>query len=249
MHASKSIGAILVFYKTPLKQKKSAMKQLSKIADKNMLVCIDNSKNNQGYAYGVNKGIRKLQKQKPDLLIIANPDIHLHDITRSIIIDTAQHFDIFGFPFHEKKQTYYSGVIDRLNMSGGFTQEKEKKRYVETDFVSGSLMCVKSKIFEKIGYFNTKYFMYYEDVEFCLRAKKNNKTVGIRTDVVYTHTSSSTVDKKYYLIRNRLLTLFRYGTFKQKLHELLALPKHCSMNMDNTKLRAFKGFIYQLLLK
>ncbi|MCR4329948.1 MAG: hypothetical protein NUV65_05395 [Candidatus Roizmanbacteria bacterium] len=247
MPKNKTIGAVLVFYNTQQKQMDSAIQQFNRIADANMLLCIDNSKNNVGYAKAVNKGIRSLQKYKLDVLIIANPDIDIHKITRATILETAQHFDIFGFPFREKKQTYYRGVIDNLNMSGGFTHKKENNTYVKTDFVSGSFMCIKSSVFEKIGYFNTQYFMYYEDVEFCLRAKKNEKSIGIRTDKLYTHISTSTPNKEYYLTRNRLLLLFRYGTIKQKLHEIIAFPKHCSIIINKQKLIALKDFIYMFL--
>ncbi|HEX9744597.1 MAG TPA: glycosyltransferase family 2 protein [bacterium] len=39
------------------------------------------------------------------------------------------------------------------------------------DYVSGCAMCVKKKVFEKIGYLDESFPMYYEDTDFCLRAK------------------------------------------------------------------------------
>jgi len=243
MPKNKTIGVVLVFYNTPQKQMKSVVQQFNTIADTNMLLCIDNSKHNIGYARAVNKGIRSLQKNKPDIVIIANPDIEILKITRTTIFETAQHFDIFGFPFRENEHTYYVGKIDRLNMSGGFSQSKETNMYTPSDFISGSFMCVNNNIFNGIGYFNTSYFMYYEDVEFCIRAKRNRIRIGIRTDVQYTHMSTINPDKEYYLTRNRLLLLSRYGTLKQKLHEIVASVKHCLLPIHKVKIRAVKDFI------
>ena len=246
MVKNKSIGAVVVFYKTSQKQKKSIVAQLNKIVNKNMIVCIDTTKNNFGFAHGVNKGIQKLLKHKTDIIIVANPDIHLFNITRAKLFETAKHFAIFGFPFRENTNIFYAGVIDPWNMSGGFTQKQERKIYKKTDFVSGSFMCIQRNVINKIGIFDTRYFMYYEDVEYCLRARKSGFSIGIRTDSIYEHAGSATKNKEYYLIRNRLLTLFRYGTVIQKLHEIAALPKHCTINTNNIalKLRAVKDFLH-----
>lgn len=246
MYKNKSIGAVVVFYKTSHKNKKSIVAQLNKIVDKNILVCIDNTKNNLGFAHGVNKGIQKLLKQKTDIIIVANPDIHLFNITRTKLFEAANRFAIFGFPFRENTNIFYAGVIDPWNMSGGFTQKQERKKYIKTDFVSGSFMCIQRSVINKIGNFDTRYFMYYEDVEYCLRARKNGFSIGIRTDNIYEHAGGVVKNKEYYLIRNRLLTLFRYGTIIQKLHEIAALPKHCTTNMNNIalKLRAVTDFLY-----
>ena len=43
----------------------------------------------------------------------------------------------------------------------------------EVDCVSGCFMLIKNEIFSKIGYLDEKFFMYYEDAEFCKRLKSN----------------------------------------------------------------------------
>ena len=48
----------------------------------------------------------------------------------------------------------------------------------EVDAISGSFMLTKKSVLEKIGLFDEDYFMYGEDVEFCLRAKR----LGIKVD-------------------------------------------------------------------
>jgi len=48
-------------------------------------------------------------------------------------------------------------------------QSREK---TETDWVSGGAMFVRKDFFEKIGGFDEKFFLYFEDMDLCLRIKK-----------------------------------------------------------------------------
>jgi GT2 family glycosyltransferase len=40
------------------------------------------------------------------------------------------------------------------------------------DWVTGAFMLIQRDLFEKIGYFDENYFLYYEDMDFCLQAKR-----------------------------------------------------------------------------
>jgi N-acetylglucosaminyl-diphospho-decaprenol L-rhamnosyltransferase len=44
------------------------------------------------------------------------------------------------------------------------------KRFEEVEIVSGACMAVRREVFKKVGMFDTRFFMYYEDADFCLRA-------------------------------------------------------------------------------
>jgi hypothetical protein len=41
----------------------------------------------------------------------------------------------------------------------------------QTDWVAGASMIVRSRVFEQIGLLDEKYFMYFEEVDFCLQAR------------------------------------------------------------------------------
>lgn len=78
------------------------------------------------------------------------------------------------------------------------------------DYASGASMLVAREVFERVGLFRDDFFMYYDDVEFCWRARLAGFRVGLARRSVCHHkyTFGTTTGWLYYLHRNRLLTLF-----------------------------------------
>ena len=191
----------------------------------------DNTGTTKGYAEAINSVLRELCVE-PDVLaidaiIISNPDISLSRVTSKDIEELVQYFDVGGFAMEQHGVTYFGGELDTWRMSGGLISTQPTRQYQSVDFVSGSLMIIKTNVFEKIGFFDESYGMYYEDVDFCIRARNAGCTVRINTQRIYKHfeTSDSNPQKKHYLSRNRLKILLKYGSWKQKLYELIRIPK------------------------
>lgn len=219
---------IFVLYKTP-KSEISRLKHEVKNLGLNdySIYFIDNSQNQQGYAFGANTGIKKALKDDCDLFVVANPDITLVKLVKLDKLVKFSPYDIWGYAMHQQGKTYYGGKIDKWRMSGGLIETKPIKRFSETDFVSGSLMVIKKSVIDKVGFFDESYFMYYEEVDYCYRAKKAGFKVGIDSKNIYEHfeVSQDNPQKEYRLFKNRFKFLMRYGTIKQKFREFVRLPK------------------------
>lgn len=217
--------------------------QIKKLNIKNSKIYhIKNKRGEEGYARGINKGIKKALKDKKDVFIILNPDISLRKMTARQLFEPAEHFDIWGFCMKQKNKLYYGGEIDKWRMSGGLISRKPKKRFIDRDFVSGSLICIKKEVFDKIGFWDEKYFLYYDEVDYCFRARKTGFKVGIDSTITYDHFEKSDENnplKDYYLRKNRLLFLIKYGSLQQKLYEIIRLPK--------TILEDRRGFTFNFL--
>ena len=222
------VGLIFVLFKTPQSEINRLKKEVKEFRILNYeLYLIDNSENGHGYAAGVNQGIRNALKDNCELFVIANPDITLVQLDPLDLLNSIDKFDIFGFTMRQQGKTYYGGKLDRWRMSGGLNEQKPKGRFTSVDFVSGSLMIIKKKVIDKIGFFNESYFMYYEEVDYCYNAKKSRFKIGVDSKIFYKHfeVSQDNPKKEFYLFKNRLKFLFKFGSFKQKLYEMIRIPK------------------------
>jgi len=219
---------IFVLFKTPKSEINRLKKEVKELRITNYeLYFIDNSENGHGYAAGANQGIRNALKDSCELFVIANPDITLVQFDSFDLLGSFDHFDIWGYAMHQQGKTYYGGKLDRWRMSGGLIEQKPKGRFTFVDFVSGSLMFIKKSVIDKIGFFDESYFMYYEEVDYCYRAKKSRFKIGVDSKIFYKHfeVSQDNPKKEFYLFKNRLKFLFKFGSFKQKLYEMIRVPK------------------------
>ena len=221
---------IFTLYKTPKSEVERLKKEVKELDVKDYSIYfIDNTENNRGYAVGVNEGIRKGLKDGADLFVVANPDISFN--RRSFdgggLLAGSKNFDIWGLAMRQEGKIYYGGELDKLRMSGGLIDKKPPARFEKVDFVSGSLMFIKKKVIDKVGLLDESYFLYYEEVDYCFRARRAGFKVGIDSSLIYDHfeVSRDNPKKNYYLFKNRLKFLLKYGTVKQKLYELIRSPK------------------------
>ncbi|MEK7616029.1 MAG: glycosyltransferase family 2 protein [Patescibacteria group bacterium] len=101
----------------------------------------------------------------------------------------------------------------------------EQGRVFGFDYLSGAVLLIKKEVFSKIGFFDERYFLYYEDVEFCVRAQKAGFKLSGST-AQFMHATSATTSTLgsanllYYHTRNALLLNKTHGTWYVRL----ALP-------------------------
>lgn len=216
---------ITVFYNTSDAEQKRIKKQVSDVGIEGFN-SVDHSASKKGYAEGINTLLKK-HLEEYDIFFIANPDIDVSSLEKKTYLDAAKMLDIWGYTMKQESDVYYGGEIDPMRMSGGLITQKPKERFPRVDFVSGSLMAVKKKVIEKVGYLDESYGMYYEDVEYCYRAAKAGFVVGIDAENLYTHFEESKVNllKEKFLAKNRMKFLWENGDLKQKVYEVIRLPK------------------------
>jgi GT2 family glycosyltransferase len=209
------------------------------------LIFIQN-KENLGFAEGNNVGIRYALEDGADYIMILNPDtlvdknlliqlIKVAESDKKIGILGPKIYFASGFEYHKERYKdsergrvifYAGGEIDWDNVLSKHrgVDEVDKGQYEkieETDFVTGCAMMIKREVFEKIGFFDKNYFLYWEDSDFCQRAKKAGyKIVYVPLGLVWhLDAGSSKVGGSlhdYYLTRNRLLFGMKYASFRAK---------------------------------
>lgn len=164
------------------------------------------SKKNLGFAAGHNLALRRVQS---DYILILNSDTEVEDKSLDEMIAFMDAHPDVGVAScrilgYEGKLQPNGGDIplgqalfnwlfnlETLGFKKSFHRnEPQYYQHVhEVDWVSGSFMMVRHDVFEKIGFLNQEYFMYFEDVEFCYRAKKAGFGVMINPKVSIKHLS------------------------------------------------------------
>ena len=202
---------------------------------------------NRGFAGGNNFGIKYALERKADYVMILNNDTRVHPTLLIRIIEVAKKYSDFGvaspkicfeegYEFHKERYKksdlgkvvwYACGEIDWDNLYGKTrgVDEVDKGQYdelEETEFATGTCMFLSRKVLEKVGSFDEKYFMYYEDTDFSQRTKRAGFKVFYVPDAVVWHkvAQSSGIGSNlndYFIARNRLLFGMRYANFRTRL--------------------------------
>lgn len=75
------------------------------------------------------------------------------------------------------------------------------KKDIKVNCVSGSCIGIDTRVIKKIGFFDERYFMYLEDVDFCLRIVREFNIYYIpKFLVIHKHNASSKKNIKYWII-------------------------------------------------
>lgn len=236
----KSICVIVVTYRNPLKElerlKKSLLENGIKEED---IYFSDNTVENLGYSGGINRILKKVLK-KYDYFFIVNPDVKVQKNCIKQLLETFEKDERIGIVGpkilgHEGKIWAVGGVVDNKRYSGGLgdfgKKDKEySKNFFECDYIPGTAMLIKREVFEKVGFFPEKYFLYYEDDAFSLSAKNVGFHLVTNPHAVVTHYESTVTGKgsplmQYYLARNHLLFIEQYAPLFVKIREFIRLPK------------------------
>lgn len=99
----------------------------------------------------------------------------------------------------------------------------------ESDWVSGGAMMIKKDLFLRLGGFDEKYFMYFEDVDLCLRARKEGWKVLFQPKAKIFHKSGQSFSdnrqkKKYYYNSQAYYIRKNFGLIWEWAVKILRLP-------------------------
>lgn len=203
---------------------------------------------NKGYAYGVNLGLRKAMENRFSNFCIINNDIDFKsNFVDSVLSSIIYHpssivggkiYYAPGYEYHKKRYSkkdlgrviwYAGGSIDWNNMyvKHHHVDEVDDKKIlqsVETDFISGCLMVFDKAVLESIGYWDERYFLYYEDADYCERAKRKGIKLYYDPSIVIWHKNAQSTEgsgsklHQHYQEKNRLQFVLKYAPLKTKLH-------------------------------
>ncbi len=209
-------------------------------------ISIIQNERNVGFTGGNNRGIEYALGRGVEFIWLLNNDTVVHpDAFRSLLsafndeivgIAGSKIYFAPGYEFHKNSYTkserghvlwYAGGKIDWNNVYGSHrgVDEVDKGQYdmtEETEFITGCSMMVRRKVFEKIGTFDEKYYLYLEDLDFSVRARKAGfRLLYVPASVIWHKNAGSTARPghslhEYYFTRNRLLLGKKFASFRTK---------------------------------
>jgi len=190
--------------------------------EKNKNVDIIKLNKNYGFGTAINKSLSLYDNYDYEYLLLINNDIVLD---KNILKEFIYNINIYGKEnIFGPKIYYYSnpsliwyagGKIDlsRLKIKHiGIRQEDNSKFSTSsiTDYISGCCMFLSKEIFFILKGFDENFFLYGEDVDFCLRAKKHNiNSIYIPQAKIWHHVSFSSGRFSFKKIYHKYFGLFK----------------------------------------
>lgn len=211
----------------------SFAKENTYVFSKNLHLLSQNK--NLGYTGGVNTGLGFGYKQGADWIVILNDDLYLKKI------------DVQKFcKALEKSPKGLAGSYPRFIDPKRWTASiKPLHTDQSSSYLSGSLLALHREVVETYGYLHTPYFIYYEEVEYCVRAKKTFPLTYIPLPHV-DHEESLSFGQgsylhQYYLARNHFLFVERNAPLFVKLYECIRFPKTLYEHIQKKQNGALRG--------
>jgi GT2 family glycosyltransferase len=179
-------------------------------------IVVDNDKENRGFAGGNNIGIKQaLEGDAKYILLLNNDTVVDKNFLKKLIKvgESDEKIGILGPTIYEYKTNkihFAGGKINRLYTKGKHITVISEQRTMNSDYITGCCLLIKRKVIEKIGLMPEDYFLYFEDADWCLKARKAGfKCVAVSTAKIWHKVSQGAVEVSfsyiYYHFRNGLL--------------------------------------------
>jgi len=233
------------------------------------LILIKNDKN-YGFPCGNNIGIKfALKHLNPEYVLLLNNDTVVNNHFLSELVkngESNENFGILGpkiYYYNEPNVIWSVGCRISWKLCRGIQigcnepdhGQYDKKREVE--YVSGSAFLIKTEVINRIGLMDEKYFLYFEESDWTLRANQSSyKSLYVPKAMVWHKVSQSgggitNPVGLYYITRNRWIFMEKYARKSDyvifsisQILGALVIPLLLSFYYSNSKL--FKAYYYGL---
>lgn len=182
---------------------------------------------NLGFAGGNNVGLRHLIAAGCDYLMLLNDDAEVAEDTIDRLLAVAEADPTIGFV---GPTICYFGQPRMIWSAGGMVAPNGEPSHLDdlkeigepgqpprnVDYVTGCAMIGRREMLERIGLLDERFFIYFEETEWCARARQHGYRVVHVPDSIMWHKLTPTARSQspryiYLMTRNRLLYLRATG--------------------------------------
>lgn len=196
------------------------------------LLLVQNERN-AGFAAGNNVVLQYLQKQDGYIFLL-NPDMTVHPGAISALMANAalKQKTIFGLvtKSDSDKETvlfYGGGSINYLTATVNMLQQWKPGN--QLDYISGGALFASTACFREVGLLPERYFLYWEETDWCAQAVKKQYQLDVCVDAVCYDKISTVIGRgfqsDYYYTRNGLMFLKKYAWWGLPTAILLTIPR------------------------
>lgn len=220
---------------------------VAKIKEEFPKVALIENQTNLGFTGGSNEGMRVALKNGGDFVLLLNNDTIVHpDLVKRLVeafdsdsvgaVVPKIYFEE-GYEFHKDRYKerekgkviwYAGGKIDWDNLIGeniGVDEVDQGQFDVreETELATGCCFMLRAELLSKVGLFDDRYYLYYEDADLSERIKKAGFKIIYTPAAIVWHKNAESSGgsgsdlQDYYITRNRLLFGMTYAPMRTKL--------------------------------
>jgi GT2 family glycosyltransferase len=193
------------------------------VAERFPTITLIRNERNLGFAGGVNAGLRAA---RGDVLMLFNQDAAAQpEWVRAMVLGLTASPDVgiagCKIYYWGGKTIWHAGVIfpdprmQVVHRGDGETDHGQYEQPVDVDAVTGAAMAIRRGVLDAIGLLDEDYFVYFEDIDFCLRAKEASyRVVYLPQAVAQHHVATSLgfgslqIFERYH--RSRILFLLKH---------------------------------------
>ena len=144
------------------------------------------NKKNVGVAKANNQGIKAAISSSCDQILLINNDVEFdNDLILELVkaqVDCKSSLIVPKIMYHHNKNliwyagSFFSIINGFLPVHRGFRKEDNEiyDQIAKVHYAPTCCILIKKVVFEDIGFMDEKYFVYFDDTDFCYRVKKNN---------------------------------------------------------------------------
>ncbi len=217
---------------------------VSQALQNEQLLIIQNEQN-FGYSEGNNIGMRYALKAAADYILLLNNDTVVHEDFLTELVRVAEEDDSIGaigpkICFYDAPQVIEStgarinfwtgrGIALNWEKADDLLDSSSAQKLLSVDYISGACFLIPRRIIEEVGGLDPLYFLYGEELDWCIRISKAGYRITCDLDSKIWHKGMASTSKdarfsQYYLERNRVIYMRKYATTLQFMSFLFYYP-------------------------
>ncbi|MBI2484202.1 glycosyltransferase family 2 protein [Candidatus Uhrbacteria bacterium] len=183
---------------------------------------IISNRENMGYAFAANQGIRYCFEKGFEYVFLANQDVLFEKDFLPSLVSAMESDPLIGAAqpliMLDPERTLINSCGNALHPAGfGYTRgyRKTLAQYhcerKEVAYCSGAAVLLRVAVLRRVGLFDEDFFMYHEDTDLCWRMRiAGFRCIVDPSSIVYHHYEfSRSIKKFFYMERNRVLMLLK----------------------------------------